>query len=110
MAVLDRAVQIVLEGTQNAEQARNDGNAATLAWVYDAKDETRVCVYRMAFGNARLCIGPLAWATYDAGYCYDGVDMAVMAAALWIAGGCEGEPEHWKKNLQTQEYREPGER
>lgn len=108
MAV-DDALRIALDGTANAEAERNDGNAATLAWVYDTPDETRVVVYRMLFGNARLCIGPMSWYEYDAGYCYDGVDLAIVAAVEWITGGCEGEPAGWKKNLQTDEYKESAE-
>lgn len=107
MASSDRAVQLALEGTQAAQQAReDDGQAWTLAWLHDMPSGLRIVVYRMAFGNARLCIGPASWATYDAGYCYSGVDRAIYAAVMWIVAGAEGEPEGWKKNLQTQEFRE----
>jgi hypothetical protein len=107
-AALERAAKLVMVGTQLACQAReNDGQAWTLTWLYDMPDGRRVVVYRMAFGNARLCVGPADWLTYDAGYCYSGVDAAIVAAALWIVAGAEGEPDDWKKNLQTGEFREP---
>jgi hypothetical protein len=106
-AALERAAKLVIVGTQLACQAREDGDVWTLAWLYDLPDGRRVVVYRMAFGNARLCVGPAGWLTYDAGYCYSGVDVAIVAAVQWIAAGAEGEPDDWKKNLQTGEFREP---
>lgn len=107
MAMVDtRAVDLVLAGTQQACQLRDDGAAWTLAWVHDTDDETRIVVYRMAFGNARLCVGPCSWFVYDAGYCYSGVDRAIVAAVGWIMDGCQGEPEGWKKNLQTGQFKE----
>lgn len=105
MALVD-AAELVIVGCANAEQAREDGQPWTLTWLYDLDDGRRVVVYRMTFRNARLCIGPASWAVYDAGYCYDGVDAAIVAAVQWITGGAEGDPPGWKKNLQTGEYRE----
>lgn len=105
-SALERAAKLVIVGTQNAIQAREDGQAWTMAWLMDLADETRVVVYRMTFGNARLCVGPTSWFVYDAGYCYDGVENAIMAAVEWIASGCEGDPKGWKKNLQTGQYNE----
>jgi len=106
MAALEPATELVLQGTGNALQAQEDGQAYTLAWLVDTDAGTRVVIYRMAFGNARLCIGPLSWAVYDAGYCYDGLQAAILGAVEWILAGEEGEPAGWKKNLQTGEYRE----
>lgn len=104
-AILEAMAKLVVVGTQLAIQAREDGQPFTLAWLYDLPDGRRVVVYRMNFGNARLCVGPADWFTYDAGYCFDGVDNAIMGAVEWIAAGAEGEPAGWKKNLQTGEYR-----
>jgi hypothetical protein len=105
-AALERAAKLVIVGTALAEQAREDGQTYT-PWLYDLPDGRRVVVYRMNFGNARLCVGPADSFAYDAGYCYSGVDAAIVAAALWIVAGAEGEPDDWKKNLQTGEFREP---
>jgi hypothetical protein len=101
--------QVLQDGFDAAERARVDGvGASTLEWLHDTDGDAgmRVVVYRMAFGNARLCIGPASWMVYDAGYCYDGVALAVFSAATWIVGGMAGEPERWKKNLQTGEWKE----
>jgi len=99
--------RVVQDGFDAAERARVDGvGASTLEWLHDTDAGMRVCVYRMTFGNARLCIGPASWAVYDAGYCYDGVARAVFSAATWIATGMGGEPDGWKKNLQTGEWKE----
>jgi hypothetical protein len=105
-AALERAAKLVIVGTALAEQAREDGQSWPLAWLYDMPDGRRIVVYRMTFGNARLCVGPIDWLVYDAGYCYSGVDVAIVAAVHWIAAGAEGEPEGWKKNLQTGEVHE----
>lgn len=66
-------------------------------------DGMAVWVYPMAFGNGRLCHG---YANnrygYERAWCFRSVEAAFEAADDWDG---EGEPEGWKKNLQTQTYR-----
>jgi hypothetical protein len=93
-------LELVLAGTQAALEE----GVGSMAWVHDTDDGLRVCVYRMLWGNSRLCVGPRDAAYYDAGYCYDGVERGIVAAVEWVAGGLAGEPGGWKKNLQTGEY------
>jgi hypothetical protein len=101
---LEHAAKLAEVGTQLAQQAREPDDAM-LAWLADLEDGRRIVVYRMLFGNARICIGPANSKTYDDGYCYAGTGNAIVAACLWVAGGGEGEPEGWTKNLQTGETR-----
>ena len=69
-------------------------------------------VVRMIF-NWRLATTPKhSPMTYDRGWCYAGTGLrsfmaAVLAAMAW--DGADGsEPDGWNKNIQTGEWREPG--
>lgn len=100
------ATRLVAEGFKAADEAREfAGWPYTLAWMHDLDDGRRVVVVRMLWDNARLCVGPQGEHVYDDGYCYDGTARAIAAAAKWCAAGAAGEPDDWKKNLQTGEYR-----
>lgn len=90
--------------------------APQLQHLADAKDISRVpdpyrvfpdgmavWVYAMTFGNGRLCYGHSEDRYgYESGWCYRSVEAAFEAADNWDG---QGEPEGWKKSLQTQEYR-----
>jgi hypothetical protein len=71
-----------------------------------------VVVIRMIY-NWRLATVPKSCPmSYDRGWCYAGTGpaslaRAVLAAAVWD-GSDDTEPEGWNKNIQTGEWREPG--
>lgn len=66
-------------------------------------DGMAVWVYAMAYGNGRLCWGREEDRSgYAKFWCYKSVEAAFQAADEWEG---QNDPEGWKKNGQTQEYR-----
>jgi hypothetical protein len=84
---------------------RYDPEQPTVFFRYGLPGGREATIYRMLF-NARLCIGPPDWGTYDEGYCYENVATALVCTVAWIDEGAIGEPEGWLKNLQTGEFRD----
>lgn len=62
-----------------------------------------VWIFPMAYGNGRLAYGPVGQPFIDKAWCYKSVEAAFEAADKWDG---EGDPEGWKKSLQTGIYRE----
>jgi hypothetical protein len=80
--------------------------AGTMPPPYRVVGDRALYVYKMAFTNARICIGHVDDKMgYDEGYCYQSLDDAFSAADEWDG---KSEPPRWFKNLQTNRYRTNG--
>lgn len=72
----------------------------------DESSGWEITLYRMAFGNTRLCVGPPGVPWYDRGWCYQSAFKAdaLADAATWDGQGTP--PGRWFKDLQTGETRD----
>lgn len=95
-------IDIHFAGLKNAEAHPGDhGNH--IVWRHEMPGGAQLLIVQMIF-NARIIEAHDETLTLGRGWCYRSDTAAALAAAKWIAGGCEGEPGGWIKNLQTGEY------
>lgn len=90
----DRAVQTAIE----------NGLSAYL-YARDLGDGRGVWVMPMIGPNARLVVGDVDGGLLDAAYCYDSGVLAVTAAMVWDGSG---EPEGWKRHVNSGRRRPGG--
>ena len=97
------------EATMQLSERMSDDDAADgCMYQRTTQDGDVISVWRMLFGNVRLC-----WrhaqslpGTYDDGYCYASAVRAIVAASLWDG---DGDPlDGWHRHPKTGRRRVDG--
>lgn len=69
-------------------------------------DGREITVYPLVMSTGRVCVGEQASHTYDDAYCYETVELAVLAASVWDGDG--DPPEGWFRHVGSGRRRPAG--
>lgn len=95
----------VWDETDAAVQVAMANGLSAYLYARDLGDGRGVWVMPTMFGNGRLVFGPIEGQWLEGAYCYDSAAQAVAAASAWDG---LGDPEGWKRHVETGRRRPGG--